>query len=597
MSREISALLRQARRHILNIPGVEILEDLTWSPAKSRWTLHFQVECSNYQPTGLIPASTRWYALISPDYPHGEVSIFPAVEGGITATFQHQLLNRAIKGCPWTAGEICVETSTNNWGRNEFKDQPTDPELRLSWYIQRSVDWLTAAATGKLAIPGEPFEMPQIPVAVRSMIVFNEDDTTFQWWQQQQIRVGHFEIKSIPGITDTFATISFSCDKQLLEHKWGKNIQECKGIKYQGIWVMLNAIPVLEPWEMPTSWGQLFAFLQNNQIALQEILQSFLKKNASKEFDVVALGFPISLTAGQPAVQIKWLFAQLPTIRLKNGFRNNESKNLQKARMWFGKDVKIAWTFSENWNKLQISSRGLLHEVLQQANLLLVGAGAVGSLMADILARLGCENITIVDSESVGVGNLSRHSLGLNSVRLNKAEMVAKKLNNIFPFINATAYDDSIETLINRGNAALSRADIIIDLTGEDEVISQLSSHFSGSAKPVVSISLGLNAKRLYCFVARPGENDDVSETFFRLVSPWLSKDKEGNKGSSLIREEIGCWHPIFPARLDDISQLLNTIVRPLELVLTEKINCKLIIAERVADADEVPTGITIKYE
>ena len=55
-------------------------------------------------------------------------------------------------------------------------------------------------------------------------------------------------------------------------------------------------------------------------------------------------------------------------------------------------------------------------------------------------------------------------------------------------------------------------------------------------------------------------------EEYMQLISPWLKKDLEENKGVELPREGIGCWHPLFPARLDIYSFLLQLLLKRLEL-------------------------------
>ena len=52
-------------------------------------------------------------------------------------------------------------------------------------------------------------------------------------------------------------------------------------------------------------------------------------------------------------------------------------------------------------------------------------------------------------------------------------------------------------------------------------------------------------------------------------LGPWLKREQEENTGRELPREGIGCWHPLFPARVDDIWVLAGITVKYLEGILS----------------------------
>ena len=69
--------------------------------------------------------------------------------------------------------------------------------------------------------------------------------------------------------------------------------------------------------------------------------------------------------------------------------------------------------------------------------------------------------------------------------------------------------------------------------------------------KLFVSVSIGLKAHRLFLFAAQ-GEYFPHAD-FMNAITPWLKRELKEFKGLELPREGIGCWHPVFPARSDDI--------------------------------------------
>ena len=89
----------------------------------------------------------------------------------------------------------------------------------------------------------------------------------------------------------------------------------------------------------------------------------------------------------------------------------------------------------KNWlerTELLIKENGI--EKLQNANLLIVGLGGVGSFAAEFLARSGLGKMTIVDGDTVDITNINRQLPALHStIGKSKAEVVADRLLDINP--------------------------------------------------------------------------------------------------------------------------------------------------------------------
>ena len=99
---------------------------------------------------------------------------------------------------------------------------------------------------------------------------------------------------------------------------------------------------------------------------------------------------------------------------------------------------------------------------LQDYNVLMIGAGALGIMAGIQLAINGIGNITIVDFDTVETTNLNRQILYYDSVGRSKAESLAKKLKEINQHIRVRVHNEKItlesETLFKRG-----KYDAIID--------------------------------------------------------------------------------------------------------------------------------------
>ena len=87
--------------------------------------------------------------------------------------------------------------------------------------------------------------------------------------------------------------------------------------------------------------------------------------------------------------------------------------------------------------ELLFKAEGL--QKLQNANVLVVGLGGVGSFAAEFLARAGVWNMTIVDGDVVDITNINRQLPALHStVGQPKVTVVGDRLMDINPALNLT---------------------------------------------------------------------------------------------------------------------------------------------------------------
>ncbi len=169
------------RRALDGLADVELIEDWQWMPDFGWWTLLLRLTVDN-RGSDLIPESTEWHFLVEPEYPLGALSVNPAETNSIEHTFQHQRCNRSSQpGVPWRRGNICVDTGVRGLDRYVQNQEPRSASRRLKWYVQRALAWLEAAARNELMRDGEPFELPDFPLAPdpKFTVAFNEDVGSF----------------------------------------------------------------------------------------------------------------------------------------------------------------------------------------------------------------------------------------------------------------------------------------------------------------------------------------------------------------------------------------------------------------------------------
>ena len=83
---------------------------------------------------------------------------------------------------------------------------------------------------------------------------------------------------------------------------------------------------------------------------------------------------------------------------------------------------------------------------LQDANVLVIGMGGVGSMAAEMICRSGVGRMTIIDGDTVQPGNINRQILATHSsLNRGKAELMGERLKDINPGLELTVIDEFIE--------------------------------------------------------------------------------------------------------------------------------------------------------
>ena len=577
---EPSTELLFARRKLEEIGGYELLEDLVWDATIPGWTMKFRITISASGYSSDIPDTTDWHTVIHKNYPWGKIDIYPAREAGINLTFQHQNHNNVISETKWRSGKLCLDTTFGSFSLRGFNSEPRRSDQRLLWHTERCKMWLEAAATGQLVLKGQPFELPAFPLSKKGKYYFSENGTTFENLVSTKLQSGLADVIIHSGNNSLFvAAFKDFSGKTLYTNVWNESISDHKAKFKNAIWLRLNFIPVSLPWEAPITWGKLYAIGKEHGQDLRKIILEIYEKTYRHLPDCLLLGFPIPDKIGEDAVQLHWQPIALPMHGSLKGFRpGNEAGEL--AKRTFQNDKNIMWMDSQNGNINTISARGKLSENLSQAKILLIGAGAVGSIIAECLVRGTCHNLTIMDKDRIELGNMSRHTLTLASLDHCKAQELSKRLNEIFPASNVSFNRSNIEQILDTDKAYLEQFDLVIDSTGSDQALHYISQALRATDKKFVSVSLGMNGNKLFQYQYQGSE--DIESEFKKAFSPWLNQEIETVEDNALPREAIGCWHPLFPARVDDVWMMSSACIKLIESYYTgaDSLNTFIVIEQ-----------------
>jgi molybdopterin/thiamine biosynthesis adenylyltransferase len=124
--------------------------------------------------------------------------------------------------------------------------------------------------------------------------------------------------------------------------------------------------------------------------------------------------------------------------------------------------VDVRWALTRDYQAETLRSR-------QAAKVLLLGCGALGAPVAELLARAGVGELHLLDKETFETENCARHILGASDAGRAKAEALAGRLRSLIPGITIKPYralaTDWVMSVCRPGTY-----DLVIDCTGESAV-------------------------------------------------------------------------------------------------------------------------------
>lgn len=96
----------------------------------------------------------------------------------------------------------------------------------------------------------------------------------------------------------------------------------------------------------------------------------------------------------------------------------------------------------------------------------IIGCGSLGSPIARLLAQAGVGEISLVDPDLMKLENTSRHMLGADTCRQNKAAALAQRLQRDFPHLRATGHPSGWQKLAADRPEIFAQADLVVSTIG-----------------------------------------------------------------------------------------------------------------------------------
>jgi ThiF family protein len=304
--------------------------------------------------------------------------------------------------------------------------------------------------------------------------------------------------------------------------------------------------------------GELRAVAADQGVDLDRFLRDGTADLHDRADHLLLAGFPVPVRIGEPDRQMHWQAIQLPRLERKviNGFRPNALGYWLTSKDGTLADARpLEWLMAENWHPDQLATRGRLDARLASSQVVLIGAGALGSMIGELLVRAGVWDIMILDHDVVLAGNLVRHTLTLDDLGKNKAEALARRLASISPSVRAVAIEDRFPG--GSLDPRILGAGLVIDTTGEHKVLEAMAEAEWAGDPTFASFAISMHARRLFAFLAQSNRFD--AGVFDAAYGPFGQEERDRDEERPW--EGVGCWHPVFPARADEMWLMASTAI------------------------------------
>ena len=149
--------------------------------------------------------------------------------------------------------------------------------------------------------------------------------------------------------------------------------------------------------------------------------------------------------------------------------------------------------------------------VFESKRVAIVGAGSVGSKMAESLVRSGLARLMLVDGDVMLPDNLERHVLDWRDVGFHKVHALKRRLERIVPGADITVRAGNLNWQRSARTHAslvsdLASSDVIVDATGDAPTALFLGAVADANARPFVSVAVfdgGIGARVATCLPER----------------------------------------------------------------------------------------------
>lgn len=355
-------------------------------------------------------------------------------------------------------------------------------------------------------------------------------------------------------VIQNFLVQKFVFNKSKIPCKWNSHYSNIQASEF-GLFYFLDKHP-----------AKMNKFIFNNWVEFQGLVSNvFLNylHQFEKKFLTNSKGNILPLFFGYRTVNndIHW---QVALIKIGAFPIKGEAEILLgiKTGKWNTKLISsdIQWALVRDSSYKYFFGRGTIDKSITESKILIIGLGAIGSMVAKTLTRGGCKYIDIVDYDIKEPENVCRSEYLFQSGLCDKVREIESLLIAISPFVEVTIIKKEYFELIAKMlyndmearshlSANLNEYDIVFDCTTDNDLMHILETfELTGQ---IINMSITNHAQELVCAFS-PNIYNFVNTQFSEI----LNNDLED------LYEPTGCWNPTFKASYNDINTLVQFAIK-----------------------------------
>ena len=343
--------------------------------------------------------------------------------------------------------------------------------------------------------------------------------------------------------------------KTLVDVKWNFQLKALK--TSLGLFIFLKDIPSKNQRWVFDKWEEFEDLLPQDFLKFLHSVEKNAVKDNGKHLPLF-IGYNISDT------EIHW-----QAIMMELGkFPIYGEKINQHWLSRIDRNQTIDWAMTRNCSYKYFFGRGRLNDKLINSKILIIGIGAIGSIVAKTLARSGCAKIDFMDIDVKEPENVCRSEYSFFTGITNKTNDLVNELCLISPFFEPTnggynfserfdsfvkshLTDTAVKTEIEK---YLSEYDVIFDCSTDNDLLYVLSQLNISSV--LLNFSISNHAKQFVC-ATEQNRHEFVTTQFNGNVLKFDIDD---------LHNPTGCWSPTFKASYNDINTLVQFAIKHINL-------------------------------
>lgn len=321
-----------------------------------------------------------------------------------------------------------------------------------------------------------------------------------------------------------------------------------------GFYIYVETVPVKYNRFIFKNWKEFNNILPRNFL---ETLSQFEKNNIKKQKGKL---FPLFIGYKTIEKETHWEVAMLEigNFPITENHEENNGLYLPVKKLI---DKEINWMITRNSSYKYFFGRGALCEKITNSKILIIGVGAIGSMLAKTLVKGGCKFIDIVDHDVKEPENVCRSEYLFNNGITDKVQELHRILTANSPFVEVNIdekcyFESFIKSFYNNESKykenitfALNEFDIIFDCTTDNDLMYVLNTLELDC--DLINMSITNHAKDLVC-AFHPNIYHFVNTLFNSILLNDLSD----------LYNPTGCWNPTFKASYNDINLLVQMAIK-----------------------------------